>query len=137
MFQLTSQALEKLNLKSKLLSKSAGGFCSFEGWVRNHNDGHKVLRLEYEAYKPVCVSEAKKIITEAKKRFDVEKIICAHRIGKLQLGEMAVWVGVTAGHRYEAFAACRYVIDEIKKRVPIWKKEFYKNGDSGWVNSHG
>lgn len=113
---------------------AAGGFASFEGWVRNHNEGREVLSLTYEAFEALAISEGEKIITEAKQRFNVLQAYCVHRVGDCPLGEMAVWVGASAPHRAEAFAACRYIIDEVKHRIPIWKKEFYRDGDSGWVN---
>jgi adenylyltransferase/sulfurtransferase len=102
--------------------------------VRNHNEGHNVRRLEYEAFEPLAVKEAERIMTEAVQRFGIEHASCVHRLGALGIGDMAVWVGASARHRHEAFLACRYIIDEVKHRVPIWKKEHYENGDSGWVN---
>ena len=73
-------------------------------------------------------------VNEAIARFGVTRALCVHRVGELQLGDVAVWVGVSSPHRDEAFKACRFIIDEVKHRVPIWKKEHYANGDSGWVN---
>jgi len=134
MFQLANTTLEELNLRNGFAASKAGAFVSFEGWVRNENNGKKVVGLEYEAFEKLCQSEAEKIFKEVKARFDILEAKCFHRVGKLQLGEMAVWVGVTAGHRDEAFKACRYIIDQIKYRLPIWKKEYYESGDSGWVN---
>lgn len=137
-FSLTSHPLEPTHLKEGLLSFQAGAFSSFEGWVRDHNEGRTVTVLEYEAYAPLCQQESQKIFQEARQRFDIMDMNVVHRIGKLKVGEMAVWVGVTAAHRDAAFQACRYLIDEIKHRLPIWKKEYYTNGDSGWVNcQHG
>ena len=78
--------------------------------------------------------EGERIIAEAIARFGVAHAACVHRVGALAVGELAVWVGVSAAHRDEAFRACRYIIDEVKHRLPIWKKEHYLNGDSGWVN---
>ncbi|HEX4619540.1 MAG TPA: molybdenum cofactor biosynthesis protein MoaE, partial [Steroidobacteraceae bacterium] len=98
------------------------------------NEGQRVRRLEYEAYETLAVREAERIVAEALSRFGVRHAACAHRVGELAVGELAVWVGVSAPHRDEAFRACRYIIDEIKHRLPIWKKEHYLNGDSGWVN---
>jgi molybdopterin synthase catalytic subunit len=92
------------------------------------------MRLEYEAYETLAVKEGKRIVAEALARFGVRRVACVHRLGELAIGELAVWVAVSAAHRDEAFAACRYVIDEVKQRVPIWKKEHYPDGDSGWVN---
>ena len=112
----------------------AGGYASFEGWVRNHNDGRGVVRLEYEGYEALGLKEGEQIVTEAFARFPIAKAHCVHRLGALAIGDLAVWVGVTAAHRDAAFAACRYIIDEVKTRVPIWKKEHYAAGDSGWIN---
>ena len=97
--------------------------------MRDHNEGRRVRQLEYEAFEPLAIKEGERIIAEAVARFGVEHAACVHRIGELEIGEMAVWVGVSARHREEAFRACRYIIDEVKHRVPIWKKEHYVNGD--------
>ena len=134
MFILSPTPLEKLILNNKLISPESGAVVAFEGLVRNHNDGKKVIALEYEAFDQLALKEAAKIFEEAKAKFEVIEVKCFHRIGKLVLGEMAVWVGVSAAHRDNAFKACRYIIDEIKTRLPIWKKEYYVGGDSGWVN---
>ncbi|HWW32357.1 MAG TPA: molybdenum cofactor biosynthesis protein MoaE [Steroidobacteraceae bacterium] len=121
-------------LRATLADPACGGYAAFEGWVRDHNEGQRVRHLEYEAYESLAVREAERIIAEAVARFGVSHAACAHRVGDLAVGELAVWVGVSAPHRDEAFRACRYIIDEIKHRLPIWKKEHYQNGDSGWVN---
>ena len=132
-FRLLSSPLEKINLRN-FSSKKTGAFTSFQGIVRDHNHGRKVRALEYQAYEKLCQKEAQKILQEAFRKFDVIAIKCFHRVGKLKVGDIAVWVGVSAAHRDAAFKACRYLIDEIKSRLPIWKKEYYVNGDSGWVN---
>lgn len=134
MFQLSSSPLDPEALKRALLESRAGACVTFEGWVRNLNEGRAVLRLEYEAYAAVAEQEGAAILLEARQRFGVHLIQCVHRVGALGIGEIAVWVGVSAAHRGEAFDACRYVIDEVKHRVPVWKKEYYTDGDSGWVN---
>jgi adenylyltransferase/sulfurtransferase len=102
--------------------------------VRDHNEGRSVARLEYEAFEDLAVKEGERIVAEAAARFDVKHAACVHRVGSLGIGDLAVWVGVSAVHRGEAFAACRYIIDAVKYRLPIWKKEHYTDGDSGWVN---
>ena len=107
---------------------------TFEGWVRDHNEGRQVLRLGYQAYAPLAQSEAARILAEAREKFAIIDAHCVHRVGTLEIGELAVWVGVSAAHRDAAFAACRYVIDEVKKRVPIWKNEHYADGESGWLH---
>jgi sulfur-carrier protein adenylyltransferase/sulfurtransferase len=133
-FSFTRETIDHAALRTQLFDPTAGGYASFEGWVRNHNEGHAVRHLEYEAFELLAIKEGERIVAEAIKRFGVEHAACVHRIGDLAIGDMAVWVGVSARHRAEAFAACRYIIDEVKHRVPIWKKEHYVNGDSGWVN---
>ncbi|MGA1376378.1 MAG: ThiF family adenylyltransferase, partial [Steroidobacteraceae bacterium] len=133
-FRFSSSGLNTESLRAELADPTCGGYAAFEGWVRNHNEGREVRRLEYEAFTELAVREGERIIAEACARFGVENARCVHRIGDLALGELAVWVGVSARHRDEAFKACRYIIDEVKHRVPIWKKEHYVDGDSGWVN---
>lgn len=121
-------------LRRQMFDPAAGAYCSFEGWVRNRNDGHDVLRLEYEAYEPLVISEGEKIIAEARQKHPHIAARFVHRTGLLEIGDCAVWVGIVSAHRDEAFLACRFVIDQLKVRLPIWKKEYYVNGDSGWVN---
>ena len=133
-FRFSSTPLEESALRAGLSDPACGGYAAFEGWVRDHNEGRRVRRLEYEAFEPLAIKEGERIIAEAVARFGVERAACVHRIGTLEIGENAVWVGVAARHRDEAFRACRYIIDEVKHRVPIWKKEHYESGDSGWVN---
>ena len=137
MFQIIQIPLEKIDLCKGLSSKRAGAFCSFEGRVRDHNNGRKVVALEYEAYGSLCEREAKKIFNEVFAKFDVIEARCYHREGKLNVGDIAVWIGVITEHRDDGFKACRYIIDEVKKRLPIWKKEYYENGQSGWVACSG
>ncbi|MGI9236763.1 MAG: molybdenum cofactor biosynthesis protein MoaE [Woeseiaceae bacterium] len=134
MIEVTSDRIDADALKRSLANNAAGGFCSFEGWVRNLNDGRAVVRLEYEAYEPLVVAEGQRVIDEAQQQFPFLGARCVHRTGVLDIGELAVWVGVASAHRDEAFKACRYIIDELKVRLPIWKKEHYVDGDSGWVN---
>jgi molybdopterin synthase catalytic subunit len=140
--QMTSKPICPDELRAGLVDAAAGAYTSFEGWIRNENEGHDVLRLEYETYEPLAVSEGHAVIEEAIARFSVLHARCVHRVGLLEIGECAVWVGVSSGHRDEAFSACRYIIDQVKVRLPIWKKEHYVDGNSGWVNcercaSHG
>lgn len=111
-----------------------GAVVSFIGRVRNHNEGRTVTRLEYECYEELAVREGARVIDEARERFSVGPVRCVHRVGDLAIGEPAVWVGVAAAHRDEAFAAARFVIDEVKKRVPIWKREHYPEGPAEWIN---
>jgi len=132
--QVSDRSIDPAALREALEDHGAGAYVGFEGWIRNRNEGREVLRLEYEVYRPLALKEGERIIGEARSRFPILHAECVHREGLLDLGECAVWVGVTSAHRDEAFAACRYIIDEVKVRLPIWKKEFYRDGDSGWVN---
>ncbi|MFT3904680.1 MAG: ThiF family adenylyltransferase [Steroidobacteraceae bacterium] len=133
-FALSAVPLDGAALRAGLADPACGGFVAFEGWVRNHNEGLTVQRLAYEAFETLALAEGERIIAETAERFGIERIRCVHRVGELAIGELAVWVGVATAHRDEAFRAARHVIDAIKHRVPIWKKEYYTNGDSGWVN---
>jgi molybdopterin synthase catalytic subunit len=133
-FRFSRTALDVAALRAELADPACGGYAAFEGWVRDHNEGERVRRLEYEAFEALAVREGERIIAAARERFGVAHALCAHRVGELGIGELAVWVGVSAAHRDEAFRACRFIIDEVKHRVPIWKKEHYVGGDSGWVN---
>ena len=133
-FRFTQVPIDTAQARRELLDPGAGGYVSFEGWVRDHNEGQEVTRLEYEAFQELAVKEGERIVDEALRRFPVKHALCIHRVGTLGLSDMAVWVGVSSAHRGEAFDACRFIIDEVKHRVPIWKKEHYRSGDSGWVN---
>jgi molybdopterin synthase catalytic subunit len=133
-FRISDVAIEVAPLREALLSARAGAYASFEGRVRDHNDGRPVRALRYEAYLALAEAEGAKVLAEARANFAILDAACVHRVGELELGELAVWVGVSAGHRDAAFAACRYVIDEIKARVPIWKQERYADGEAGWLH---
>jgi molybdopterin synthase catalytic subunit len=133
-FRLRREPIDGNELRRTLQAHAAGGFCSFEGWVREQHQGRAVLRLDYEAYDALAQSEGDRILAEARERYAVVAVCCDHRVGTLELGDCAVWVGASAAHRDAAFAATRYIIDEVKKRVPIWKREHYADGDSGWIH---
>lgn len=133
-FHIQSGPIDLQALRKQLQDPSCGAAVWFEGRVRDHNEGQSVLRLEYEAYEPLCRSEAQRIIEEARQRWPVQRALCVHRSGLLELGEIAVVTAVAAPHRDEAFQAARYIIDEIKHRLPIWKREHYSNGELRWVN---
>lgn len=133
-FRLSETVLLPEQWRAELADPACGGYATFEGWVRNSNEGHAVLRLEYQAYAALASKEGQRIVAAAADRLPLHHALCVHRVGALEIGDLAVWVAVSAGHRDEAFRACRFIIDEIKHRVPIWKKEHYVNGDSGWVN---
>ena len=133
MFTISEETIDDSKLKKQTRDDSCGGFVCFEGWVRDNNQGKDVHKLAYEAYPKLAVKEGNKIITEALEKFEIKKALCTHRVGILEIGDMAVWVGVSAAHRDAAFKACRYILDEVKSRVPIWKNETWTDGESGWV----
>jgi molybdopterin synthase catalytic subunit len=133
-FAITPLPLDVAPLRAQLLGAGAGAYASFEGWVRNHSEGQAVTGLYYEAYEALAVAEGQRILAAAMQRFPLQAAACVHRVGELGLGEMAVWVGVSAAHRGPAFEACRWIIDEVKAQVPIWKRERYASGDAGWLH---
>ena len=134
MFKLSATAFDAPAQARALADDRAGACVTFEGWVRNRNAGRPVLRLEYEAYAVLAEKEGERIIAEAKEKFPILAAAGIHRTGALALGELAVWVGVTAEHRGAAFEACRYIIDQSKARIPIWKREHYADGATAWIN---
>ena len=119
--------------KSAEVPAACGGGVTFEGIIRDHNHGREVTKLEYEAYDALALKELQRICLEAADRYGLEYVRAVHRKGELQIGELAVIVQVFAHHRGEAFAGCRYVIDQLKQRLPIWKKEHYAEGDTSWT----
>lgn len=133
-FQITSNAIDLEAFRQQLLDPSCGAYVQFDGWVRDHNEGQQVLRLEYEVYEPMAVKEGNRVIEEAIQRFGIRNTRGIHRSGLMELSDVAVVVGVSSPHRAAAFDACRYIIDQIKVRLPIWKKEYYANGHTEWVN---
>ena len=133
-FQITSDAIDLVAFKKQLQDASCGAYVQFDGWVRDHNEGQQVLRMEYEVYEPMAVKEGNRVIEEAIHRFGVGNAYGIHRSGLMELSDVAVVVGVSSPHRGAAFDACRYIIDQVKVRLPIWKKEYYANGEAEWVN---
>lgn len=131
MFRIVPEPIEP----GLLANDGAGGFVTFEGKVRDRNDGKRVLRLEYEAYADLAEAEGNRILAEARDAFGLLEAHAIHRTGLLEIGETAIWIGVSAPHRAEAFRACAWIIDEVKKRVPIWKKEHYEGGASDWLGA--
>lgn len=131
---LTPDPLELGTLLAQVQSPSRGGVACFLGTVRNHHRGREVLRLEYSAYAPMAEAECSRIVAEAESRWQCA-VALNHRIGCLNIGESAVAIVAASSHRDQAFAACRYVIEEVKRRVPIWKREVFADGTVEWVGS--
>lgn len=132
MFRMTVEPIQVNDLFDTTMDQ-VGGIVTFEGRVRNDNHGRKVSKLEYEAFPEMAESEGMKIINEAKAKFAIEGAYCIHRTGTLTIRDLAIWIVVYAKHREAAFRASEYIIDQVKTRVPIWKKEFYVDGQTDWV----
>ena len=129
---------ESLDIQAAIqfvLSPESGGIDVFIGTVRNQTKGKKVLRLAFEAYEPMALREMEKIVAQAAERWPLHKVSVLHRTGVLEVGEIPVVIAVSAAHRAAAFDACRYIIDTLKQTVPIWKKEFFEDGEV-WVAAH-
>ncbi len=131
---LTEEPLNLPLLVASVESPERGGIACFLGLVRNHHGGREVLRLEYSAYAPMAEAECARIVAEAQARWQVD-VALRHRLGRLEIGDAAVAVAVASAHRDEAFVGCRHVIEELKRRVPIWKREVYADGTVEWVGS--
>ena len=133
-FKITSNLIDYQTIGE---NSGIGARSVFEGTVRDTNHGHDVTKLEYECYESLAIKEGNKILGEAIEKFGLIDAFCIHRIGTLEVGETAVIVVATSGHRNEAFKGCRYIIDEVKCRVPIWKKEHYQDGETEWIKGAG
>jgi molybdopterin synthase catalytic subunit len=125
LFSLNHTPIQPELLRTRMLSVHCGAFVSFEGWVRDHHFGRAVSHLHYQAHPVLATERGLAVVSQAHALFPVHGACCVHRIGPLSLTDIAVWVGVSSAHRDAAFAACRYIIDEIKAQVPIWKHEHY------------
>jgi molybdopterin synthase catalytic subunit len=133
MAHLTREPIALESLHADVAAPGHGGAARFAGTVRDHHAGRAVVGLEYSAYEPMAEAVAAAILVEAAARWPV-RVGLLHRIGALQIGDLAVACVAAGAHREEAFAACRYVIEEVKRRVPIWKRERYDDGTEAWVN---
>jgi molybdopterin synthase catalytic subunit len=131
---LSSSPLDLGTLVARVAAPEHGGIATFLGLVRDHHGGREVRRLEYSAYGPMAEAECARIAEEAEGRWPV-RVALEHRVGALAIGDTAVAVACGGAHREAAFAACRFVIEEVKRRVPIWKKEFYADGTVEWVGA--
>jgi molybdopterin synthase catalytic subunit len=131
---LTSSPIDLSELLNLVQSPERGGTACFLGTVRNHHHGREVSGLDYSAYEPMVEAECARIVAEAESRWQVA-VALRHRIGHLEIGDAAVAVVAASAHRDEAFVACRHVIEELKRRVPIWKREEYADGSVEWVGS--
>ena len=134
MFELTNTPIEAAALRARLDAPEAGALTVFEGRVRNHHLGRPVVKLEYEAFDEMAQREGDALVAETESLYPGTRVLCVHRTGSLGIGDIAVWIGVASAHRAAGFAACRHVIEEIKRRLPVWKKEHHPDGAAEWVN---
>lgn len=133
--KILSEPLDVQSCINWVMSPDCGGIDVFIGTVRNATKGKTVVRLEFEAYEKMAITEFDKIGAQAFEKWPVQKLLIHHRTGVLQIGEIPVIIAVAAAHRAAAFDACRYVIDTLKETVPIWKKEIFEDGEV-WVAAH-
>ncbi|MCB9262243.1 MAG: molybdenum cofactor biosynthesis protein MoaE [Flavobacteriales bacterium] len=135
LIKISDEALYINECLALIESPSTGGLNFFVGTVRNKTQNRSVKQLLFECYKPMAIKELQKISTEARQQFKIQNIVIHHRVGLLEVGDIAVIIGVSAAHRDAAFQACRYAIDTLKETVPIWKKEIFTDGEV-WVSAH-
>lgn len=131
-FELTTDSLDIGSIARRVVPAECGATVTLDGYVRQFTKGRETLYLEYEAYEPMALKEMQKLIELAKQQFEIRHIGIVHRLGKLEVGETSVVIAVAAPHRRAAFAACEHVIKELKRSVPIWKKEVYADGEL-WI----
>src|SRR5258708_38606416 len=134
MFELTDQPIDTAVWRRRLAHAGAGALVVFGGWVRDHHLGRSVTELEYEAFDVLTRLGGDAIVAEAEEAHPGCRVGCVHRTGRLQVGELSVWIGAVSAHRQAAFLACRHVIEEVKRRLPVWKKQYHPDGASEWVN---
>ena len=133
-FAILTEPIDAVTLRAELACAQAGAVVVFEGVVRDHHAAKSVSRLDYDCYAPLAAREGQRILDQATLRWSLPRALAAHRVGSLEVGELAVWVGVAAQHRAEAFAASEWIIAEIKRRLPIWKHEVETGGAASWVS---
>lgn len=135
MIELTESEIDVNDAYRRLGDPACGAAVVFVGRVRNHHEGRAVIRIHYTAYADMVQSEGDAIMVEARTMFDIRKAVLLHHVGTLPIGGISVVVGVASKHRADSFAACSWIMDEVKKRLPVWKEEFYQEGERGWPSN--
>ena len=130
--ELTTEPLDIGQIARRVVPMTCGATVTLDGYVRQFTKGRETLYLEYEAYEPMALKEMEKLIIAAHEQFEISNVGIVHRLGRLEIGETSVAISVAAPHRKAAFAACEWLIRELKRTVPIWKKEVYADGEE-WV----
>lgn len=133
---LTDQPLVAATLVSEVSSDAFGGSVLFLGTVRDSSEDGDIEGIEYSAYREMAEAEFDRILAETKERWPVARVALRHRLGYVAAGEASIAIAVASPHRAEAFEACRYLIEETKKRVPLWKRERFASGATRWVEAH-
>ena len=131
-FELTTDPVDITSVARRVIPPECGATVTLDGYVRQFTKGRETLYLEYEAYEPMALKEMQKLIGLAKREFAISHVGLVHRLGKLEIGETSVVISVASPHRKAAFAACEWLIRELKRTVPIWKKEVYADGEE-WI----
>ena len=131
-FELTTEPIDITSVARRVVPPECGATVTLDGYVRQFTKGRETLYLEYEAYEPMALKEMQKLIEAAKAEFEISNVGIVHRVGKLEIGETSVVISVAAPHRKAGFAACEWLIKELKRTVPIWKKEVYADGEE-WI----
>ena len=131
-FELTTSEIDIASVARRVVPPECGATVTLDGYVRQFTNRRETLHLFYEAYEPMALKELEKLIISAHEKFEISNVGIVHRLGKLEIGETSVAISVAAPHRKAAFEACEWLIRELKRTVPIWKKEFYADGDE-WV----
>ena len=134
MFRVINQPIDLQELVRFVTDPEAGAIATFIGTTRNHNDGRKVIALDYDGYPEMAEKELARIGAAAHKQWPICRMAIVHRLGPVQITESSVMIAVSSGHRAAAFAACRFAIEEIKRTVPIWKKEVFEGGEV-WIGT--
>lgn len=135
-FELTTEPIDVGAVARRVVPRRCGATITLDGYAREWTEGRRTLHLIYEAYAPMALAEMRRLTEEAHHRFDIEHIGIVHRTGRTDIGETSVVIAVSAPHRRAAFEACEWAIRELKRTVPIWKKEFFEDG-SVWVEGEG
>ena len=131
-FRFSRTAIDVPSVRAELADPACGGYTSFEGLVRNHNEGLSVQHLEYEAYEPLALKVFERIAGETRDRWPGVRLALHHRVGRIEIGQASVAIAAASPHRADAYAACRYAIERVKQIAPIWKREFFEGGDV-WI----
>jgi molybdopterin synthase catalytic subunit len=134
MFDVVTECIDTDAVIAAVADPGTGATVTFVGTTRDHNEGRRVMRLEYEAYPAMALAEMRRIGDTIRARWPVHRVAIVHRIGVVPLGEASVVIAVSAAHRHAAFDACHYAIDRLKEVVPIWKKEHFEGGEV-WIGS--